>query len=431
MINRTDHQILRLAIPSIVQNVTVPLLGLCDVAIMGHVGGATHIGAIAVGSMIFNVMYWLCGFLRMGTSGLTSQALGARRLDEVGALLRRSLFIGLGIGLLLVALQEPLRWVAYALMRPTEDVALICTPYYYICIWGAPAMLGLYALTGWFVGMQTTRLPMLIAIFQNVVNIALSLLFVVGMGWGVRGVATGTVVAQWAGFLLALILLYRYYRRMLRRHPSPLRDVLNDLGRFFSLNLNIFLRTLCLVAVNLYFTSAGAQQGALTLAANTLLMQLFLFYSYIMDGFAYAGEALGGRYYGAGDARSLHDTVSRLMRIGWGIALLFTLVYWLFGPTVLSLLTNDADVVSRARDFLPWAIAIPFAGTTAFVWDGVFIGLTRSRGMFFSCFVASVTFFVLWFALSPTLANHALWLAFIAFLVMRGLVQSALWRRHS
>lgn len=427
MTNKTDNLILRLALPSIVQNVTVPLLGLCDVAIMGHVGGATHIGAIAVGSMIFNVMYWMFGFLRMGTSGLTSQALGARRLDLVAVLLRRALLLGVGLGLMIVALQLPLRGLSFVLMQPTADVAQLCLPYYNICVWGAPAMLGLYGLTGWFVGMQNTRLPMLIAILQNVVNILLSLLLVIGLGWGVSGVATGTVVAQWVGFLVALALMWRYYGRVLRRHRGPLAAVFCGLGRFFRLNLDIFLRTFCLVAVNLYFTSAGAAQGALTLAANTLLMQLFMFFSYIMDGFAYAGEALSGRLHGAGNADGLRQMIRRLFRIGWLVVLIFTLAYWALGPAFLRLLTTDTAVVSHARQFLPWAVLIPLAGMAAFVWDGIYIGLTRSRGMLLSCLAASAAFFALWFALSPVMGNHALWLALLVYLALRGIVQTWLY----
>ena len=431
MTNKTDTAILRLALPSIIQNVTVPLLGLCDVAVMGHVGGAAHIGAIAVGSMIFNVMYWLFGFLRMGTSGLTSQALGARRLADVGAMLRRGLLVGVGLGLVIVILQVPLRSLALALMRPTADVARLCLPYYNICVWGAPAVLGLYALTGWYVGMQNTRLPMLIAVLQNVVNILLSVSLVVALGWGIRGVALGTVVAQWVGFLTALLLLRRYYGPTLRRHPSPLSAVFSGLGRFFRLNLDIFLRTLCLVAVNLWFTSAGAAQGALTLAANTLLMQFFMLFSYVMDGFAYAGEALSGRLYGARRTDELSRTVSRLFRIGWLVAIGFTAVYALAGPLLLRLLTTDADVVSHARRFLPWAVLIPLCGMAAFVWDGIFIGLTRSRAMLAACLLAAAAFFALWLALRPSLANHALWLALLVYLVLRGLVLAALYRRRT
>ena len=410
--------------PCIVTNATVPLLGLCDVAIMGHVGGASHIGAINVGSMIFNVVYWLFGFLRMGTSGLTSQSLGARRLADTTLMLKRGLLVALAIGVLIVLLQWPLGRLAFWLMRPTPDVAALCTPYYNTCVWGAPAVLGLYALSGWFVGMQNIRLPMLVAVVQNVVNIATSLLLVVGLGMQVEGVALGTVIAQWTGFALALLLLRRYYGAFLHRHSTAWRRVLSQLGRFFRLNLDIFLRTVCLVAVNLYFTSAGAAQGAAILAANTLLMQLFTLFSYVMDGFAYAGEALCGRYYGACNSAALRQTVVRLF--GWGlfVMLLFTLLYLVGGTPFLRLLTSDAQVVATAADYLPWAVLIPAAGMAAFVWDGVFIGLTATRGMLVSCAIASAVFFVLFLLLSPSMGNHALWIALLVYLALRGVVQT-------
>lgn len=419
-----DHKILRLAVPCIVTNATVPLLGLCDVAIMGHVGGASHIGAINVGSMIFNVVYWLFGFLRMGTSGLTSQSLGARRLADTTLMLKRGLLVALAIGVLIVLLQWPLGRLTFWLMRPTPDVAVLCTPYYNTCVWGAPAVLGLYALSGWFVGMQNIRLPMLVAVVQNVVNIAASLLLVVGLGMQVEGVALGTVIAQWTGFALALLLLRRYYGAFLHRHSTAWRRVLSQLGRFFRLNLDIFLRTVCLVAVNLYFTSAGAAQGAAILAANTLLMQLFTLFSYVMDGFAYAGEALCGRYYGACNSAALRQTVVRLF--GWGlfVMLLFTLLYLVGGTPFLRLLTSDAQVVATAADYLPWAVLIPAAGMAAFVWDGVFIGLTATRGMLLSCAIASAVFFVLFLLLSPSMGNHALWIALLVYLALRGVVQT-------
>ena len=429
MFNSTDHRILSLALPSIVQNITVPLLGLCDVAIMGHVGGAAHIGAIAVGSMIFNVMYWLFGFLRMCTSGLTSQALGARRLGTASALLVRSVVIALAMGFFFVAVQQPLGRLAFWLMQPSADVEALATPYYNICIWGAPAVLGLYAMTGWFIGMQNTRTPMLVALVQNVVNIATSLLLVVGAGMGVEGVALGTVIAQYAGFLLALSLLMRFYGKTLRQHRPRLTDVTSQLRRFFSLNADIFLRTLCMVAVNLYFTTAGAAQGAQMLAANTLLMQLFMLFSYVMDGFAFAGETLSGRLAGAHNVVGLRSMVSRLF--GWGcvVTALFTLVYWVGGTAFLHLLTTDDSVITTAAAYLPWAVLVPVAGMAAFVWDGVFIGLTRSRGMLTACLVASVAFFALWFALRMSLGNHALWIALLVYLALRGVVQTLLWRR--
>lgn len=425
-----DHHILKLALPSIVSNITVPLLGLCDVTIMGHVGGARQIGAIAVGSMIFNVMYWLFGFLRMGTSGLTSQAFGGRRLDEATVLLWRGLLVGTGIGLLFILCQWPLRSLSLWLMQTSADIRPLVTIYYNICIWGAPAMLGLYSLTGWYIGMQNTRIPMVIAICQNVVNIAASLMLVLGIGMGVEGVACGTVIAQWTGFMMSLWMLRRGYRSVLKRYRVGLSQLSSGLARFFRLNLDIFLRTVCLVAVNLYFTSAGSAQGALILAANTLLMQFFILFSYVMDGFAYAGEALAGRYYGAHNDRMLRTTIHRLFRWGGAVALVFTVVYWMAGSHILQLLTSDESVVVTARDYLPWAILIPAAGMAAFVWDGIFIGLTASRGMLQSCFVASLSFFILYFACFSSMGNHALWLALLVYLLLRGLLQTWMMVAH-
>ena len=428
---QTDKKILWLALPSIVSNITVPLLGLCDVAIMGHVGGAMHIGAIAVGSMIFNVMYWLFVFLRMSTSGLTAQAYGAGRWDVTRRVRRRYLTMALCFGGAIIILQEPLRLLTFWLLQAEDDVATLCTPYYYIGIWGAPAVLGLYVVTGWLIGMQNTRLPMVIAIGQNVVNIATSLILVLGFDMGIVGVAIGTVVAQWAGFLVAVLLAARnnettetnkYYetqKSQKTQKPQLPQKAQGNGGSFY-----LFLRTVCLVSVNLYFTSAGAAQGALILAANTLLMQFFTIYSYMTDGFANAGEALAGRYVGANDTAMLKLTIRRLFFWGFVMALLFTTVYALGGTTLLRLLTTDGDVIDMARHYLPWAVCIPFAGMAAFVWDGIFIGMTRAKGMLTACFVAAVVFFALWLLLSPTLHNDALWLAFLSFLAMRGVVQT-------
>lgn len=258
---QTDRQILRIAGPSIVSNITVPLLGLVDVAIVGHLGDAAYIGAIAVGSMIFNLIYWIFGFLRMGTSGMTSQAFGHRDLTAVTQLLMRSLTVAMAIALILIAFQLPLEWIMMRLMQPTADVEPSTQEYFRICIWGAPAVLGLYGLTGWFIGMQNTRVPMLISIMQNIVNICTSVTLVYGFGMKVEGVATGTVIAQYVGFFVAIILLLHYYGRL--RRYTVWQGVLqrNELRRFITVNRDIFLRTLCLVAVNLYFTAAGARQA--------------------------------------------------------------------------------------------------------------------------------------------------------------------------
>ena len=245
--NIRDRQILQIALPSIVSNITVPLLGMIDVAIVGHMGSPVYIGAVAVGSMIFNLVYWLFGFLRMGSSGMTSQALGRRDLTEVTRILVRSVVIALGIALLLVVLQIPMKWAAFSLIGPTEDVAPFASTYFNIVIWGAPASLALFSLMGWFIGMQNTRFPMFISIMQNVVNILASLTLVYGFGMKIEGVALGTVIAQYAGFIVAIALLLKYYGRLFPYYRGE--RLFKDISAFFHVNSDIFLRTLCLVAI--------------------------------------------------------------------------------------------------------------------------------------------------------------------------------------
>ena len=418
-----DRQILRIALPSIVSNITVPLLGLADTAIAGHLGSPACIGAIAVGGMMFNIIYWIFGFLRMGTSGMTSQAYGRGDLAEAYRLLARSVILGTGIAVGLVILQVPLREGAFLIVRPTAEVESQASAYFHICIWGAPAMLGLYGLTGWYIGMQNSRMPMLVAIAQNVVNVAASLTLVYACGMKVEGVALGTLLAQWAGFLSALALWVRQYGHLRKFRLRGLWQR-EAMSRFFSVNRDIFLRTLCLVAVTLFFTAAGAAQGDIILAVNALLMQLFTLYSYIMDGFAYAGEALAGRHTGAGNGQMLRLTVKRLFAWGGGMAVLFTLAYAIGGEGFLHLLTDNREVVQAAADYFPWALAIPAAGMAAFVWDGVFIGATATRGMLAAMATAAACFFGLYYGLREAMGNHALWLAFIAYLAIRGIVQS-------
>lgn len=425
-----DRQILRIALPSIVSNITVPLLGLVDVAIVGHLGSPAYIGAIAVGGLMFNIIYWLFAFLRMGTSGLTAQALGRRDLTEAVCLLLRSLLIAGAVALALLALQVPIRQTAFLLIRPTGEVARWAATYFHICIWGAPAMLGLYGLTGWYLGMQNSRIPMLVAITQNVVNIAASLSFVYFGGMKVEGVALGTLVAQWAGLLMGLVLWLASYGRLRKYVRQAWRRVWQReaLAHFFRVNRDIFLRTLCLVAVTLFFTSAGAAQGDVVLAVNTLLMQLFTLFSYVMDGFAYAGEALSGRHIGARNLPAFRLTVRRLFLWGAGMAAAFTLLYAVGGEAFLGLLTDEREVIAASQDYFYWAIAIPAAGVAAFTWDGIFIGATATRGMLASMAVAAACFFALYFGLRASLGNHALWLAFIAYLATRGIVLTCLSR---
>ena len=423
-----DRQILRIAIPSIVSNITVPLLGLVDLAIVGHLGSAAYIGAISLGGMIFNVIYWIFVFLRMGSSGLTAQAYGRKDFGECSLLLTRSLILGLIIALSLIVLQIPILRLSTEVMRPSSDISGLFHTYFSICIWGAPPSLCLYALSGWFLGMQDSRSPMFIAIFQNVSNIAVSLLFVYVMGMKVEGVALGTLIAQYLGLLTGVLIYLTRYRRVGRLVVWS--KVLNraDMLKFFKVNRDIFFRTCCIVAVFLFLTSAGSWQSETVLATNTLLMEFYILFSYIMDGFAFAGEALGGKFYGACDRASFSSVVGRIFKWGAVMVVVFTLVYVLFGNAIIRLLTNVPEVISSASDYAVWSWILPIVGVAAFVWDGIFIGITASRQMFLSSAIATAVFFLIYFLLSPTLHNHALWLAFSLFLVARGLSQTIMFR---
>lgn len=432
-ISLIDKQILRIALPSIVSNITVPLLGLIDVAITGHMGSASFVAAIAVGGMLFNIIYWLFVFLRMGTSGLTAQAFGAKRLDEVAGILRRAIFIALLLSALLLCLQMPIRELSLYIISPSPEVADLARTYFNICVWGAPASLLLFVLSGWFLGMQNSRAPMAIAILQNVSNILFSLTLVYGLDWKIEGVATGTVLAQYVGLGFAIYLL-RGYRRLgkyLYNKTLSLEQETKALKQFFVLNRDIFLRTLCLILVHFFFISAGARYGDTVLAVNALIMQLFLLYSYIMDGFAFAGEALVGKAVGARDKTMLNGTVRRLFLWGTLMMMLFTVAYILGDKYILSLLTNNSTVLTSSLDYHIWALMMPLCGMAAFIWDGIYIGATATRGMLISMAIGMLTFFGLYFLLSPSLGNHALWLSFNAYILMRGLSQTWLYPRYT
>lgn len=422
-----NKKILQLAIPSIVSNITVPLLGLIDVAIVGHLGSAAYIGAIAVGGMLFNIIYWLFGFLRMGTSGMTSQAFGQRDLKEVTRVLLRAVGVGLFIALCLLLLQYPIRKIAFLLIDATPEVRELATVYFNICVWGAPAVLGLYGFAGWFIGMQNSRFPMFIAITQNVVNIVASLSFVYLLDMKIEGVALGTLIAQYAGLFMASLLWLRYYGRL--KIAFRWREIIGKtaMKRFFQVNSDIFFRTLCLVAVTTFFTSTGARQGDVVLAVNTLLMQLFTLFSYIMDGFAYAGEAMTGRYIGARNNTGLQRMIRLLFRWGWGLSLSFTILYMIGGQGFLGLLTNDTTVINAAGSYYYWVLAIPLAGFAAFLWDGILIGATATRLMLYSMLVASGMFFLIYYIFYALMGNHALWMAFLIYLSLRGIMQWILW----
>ena len=427
--NTHNREILQIALPSIVSNITVPLLGLIDAAIVGHLGAASYIGAIAVGGMLFNIIYWIFGFLRMGTSGMTSQAYGQKDEAETMRILARSMGVGMMIALALIILQYPIERIAFTLMKATPEVERLASLYFRICIWGAPAVLGLYSISGWCIGMQNSRFPMYVAITQNIVNILASLVLVYGFGMKIEGVAIGTLVAQYAGLLMAAWLWTSHFKRLLPYIQLQTLLAKGAIRRFFQVNRDIFFRTLCLVAVTMYFTSAGAAQGEVILAVNTLLMHFFTFFSYIMDGFAYAGEALVGKHLGANDRPALRQMVHQLFVWGIVLSLVFTLVYGIGGKVFLGLITNEQSVITASSAYFYWVLAIPLAGFAAFLYDGIFIGATATHWMLRAMFIASVTFFLIYYGCRGVMGNHALWLAFITYLALRGIVQAFLGRK--
>ena len=420
---RFDCEILRLAVPSIVSNITVPLLGMVDTTIVGHLGDSAYIAAISLGGTAFSVLYWVFAFLRMSTSGLVAQAYGAGDDSLSGDVMRKSLSLGLGISVVILLLQVPLFHLVLLLTPARPDVLLPLHTYYNICVWGAPAILLSYCLSGWFVGRQDTRTPMFAAILQNVANILLSMFFVYRLGMGIKGVALGTVLGAWSGMFFMLF-------RMEMPASVSKKSRFIGWGRLFTINKDIFFRTLCLVAVTVYFTRAGSLQREGVLEANAVLMQLFMLFSFFMDGFANAGEALGGRFYGNKDAGSLRKMIRDLFVWGGGTAVFFSLFYRVCGEWVLSVFTDQRAVLQTAREFLPWIWIMPMAGFSAFLWDGVFIGLTRSRQMLVSMAAAMLLFFILWFSFRGVLSNHALWLSFDTYLLARGLFQWYLYKKR-
>ena len=435
-----NKRILSLALPNIITNITVPLLGMVDMAIVGRLS-ASHIGAIAIGTQIFNLIYWNFGFLRMGTSGFTAQAYGAHNFDEAVRIFVRAIAIAIAVAFTLILLQWPISRLSLLIFKGGHEVIQLALTYFFVRIWAAPATLGLYAIKGWFIGMQNSRLPMWIAIFLNCVNIVCSLLFVLVFHWDIKGVALGTVIAQYSGFAIGLFFLVREMRRIKPHTTIQLRIIpllksslhWSQLKLFFKVNGDIFLRTVCLSVVFTFITAASSHISAEVLAIDALLMQFFTLFSYIMDGFAYAGESLVGRYIGARDSRSLHLSVKLLLRWGLGLTLLFTALYAIGGEWFLRIFSDKPDIIQGTLHYLFWTLIIPVCGFSAFLFDGIFVGATASRTMRNSMFVASATFFAVYYLgkhfLSAHLAdpfvwNNILWTAFMSFLALRGLLQA-------
>lgn len=418
-----NRQILRLSIPNIVTNITVPLLGLVDLAMMGHLGNAVFIGAIALGSTVFNIIYSGFAFLRMGTSGFTAQAYGAKKNDEISLILYRSLSVGLLLAGLLILFQYPIQWLAFRLLDGSTEVTALAREYFFIRIFSAPATLALYALFGWFLGLQNARIPMILAIVINLINISLNFVFIFGFGMKSDGVALASVLAQYSGLLLGIILLFTKYKTYLKKFSLALVFQLEALKKFFKVNADIFIRTLLLLFVLAFFTSKSAEMGDNILAVNTLLFQFFFIFSYFADGFAFAGEALAGKAKGAGDANLLRLTIRKLFYWGWGAGIAFVLLFAIGYKPMLYLLTDNEQLTTLAKQYRYWVILLPLTSFAAFIWDGIYIGVTASIAMRNSMIVAAILIFLPSYYLGvPLLGSHSLWLALHLFMISRGLL---------
>lgn len=419
-----DRRILKLALPNIVSNLTVPLLGLVDMGLTGHLEDAAPIAGISIATTLFNLIYWVFSFLRMGTSGLTAQAYGSRSRERMGRTLAQSFLIGLVGGLLIILLQTPLSRMILSVLAPEAEVERYALIYFAIVVMGAPAILTTNAMNGWFIGMQNSWYPMAVSIVTNLTNIGLSAFLVLSEGRGIEGIAIGTLVAQWLGMLLlAAGVLLLYVRRGKVTLPHRLSALGEELGRYFSTNVHIFFRTLLMACVSVYFVYAGTRMGTLTLAGNALLYQFFTLFSYFIDGFANAGEAIVGDAYGQRSREEVRRAVRRLLGWGIGLGLVVTAIYAIAGGELLALLTDREEVLQQALRYLPYVVVIPLAGCIGFVMDGVFIGMTATREMMWSMLVAVVLFFVVDFGLPLEDGNARLMTAFLLYLAARGFVQ--------
>lgn len=430
-----NREILRLSVPAVVSNLTVPLLGLSDTAISGHLESAAFIGAIAVGSMMLNVVFWVFGFLRMGTTGLTAQAYGAGDRRTCREIFTRAFLLGTGAGAMMTLLHYPLSGLLMALIRPDPEVAGLAAGYFRICIFGAMPQLGTMAVLGWFLGMQDTLRPMVISVSVNLLNIALSMSLVFLAGAGFTGVAVGTLSANWLGLALALALAHRFAGR--EGLWCGLRDAVKgtELRKFFSVNTDIFFRSMCIMGVSLAITAIGARiyPGALTLAVNAVMMQFFIFFSYFMDGLAFTGEALTGRYAGSADRVMLRRTVRTLLIWSACVATVFFIIYLTAGDGIVALITDRPDVREGVAQYRIWLLLIPPATVLAFICDGFFIGMTATRRMLAATAASASLFFVIalvdigetgFSAGIPD--NDRLWAAFLCYLFCRGAALAAM-----
>jgi MATE family multidrug resistance protein len=426
--SKIDKEIFRLAWPNIISNVSVPLLSSVDTALMGGLSTA-HLGAVGLGAMVFNFFYWNFSFLRMGTTGMTAQAYGAQSEGDMARVFYRAMLVAFGIAFLLITFQRPITNFGIMVMGGEEELVPLMYTYITTRIWAAPATLGLYVLFGWLFGMQNARAPMLVTIAVNVVNIVVSYTLIIHMDQGIYGAALGTVAAQYFGFLLTLIILVRLYRGQLTLPNWS--EVLDRVAllKFFSVNRDIFIRTVCLTFAFAFFYSRSTAYGEVVLGVHVILLQFLNWMSYGVDGFAYAAESVVGKWFGAGDEDTTTLAIKRSFYWGLWSAVFFSVLYGLGGGALFRLFTDQKEVLDAAYPSLWWMVILPLLGYASYIWDGVFVGMTASKGMRDSMIFSLAVYLLVYFSLEGTLGSHALWLALCLFLVARALAQAWLYRR--
>jgi MATE family multidrug resistance protein len=420
----THRRVLTVALPVVLSNATVPILGAVDTGVVGQMGLAAPIGAVGSGAIALTAIYWIFGFLRMGTAGFTAQAHGAGRKGEVSALLSRAMIIGLCAGFMIVALQFPLMWLALQTAPASAEVETMARSYMGIRIYGAPAAIGIYALTGWMIGLGRTRSVLIVQLWMNGLNIVLDLWFVLGLEWGVEGVAIATLIAEWSGLLLGLWLCrdalntpaWKDWPRVFERA---------QMVRFARVNRDILLRSVMLQGIFMSFVFLGARFGDVTLAANHVLLQFLEITAYAMDGFAIAAETLVGQAMGARSVARVRRAA--LMTSFWGLVsvIITASAFAFFGPWIIDLMTTAPDVRIEARAYLPYMIAAPLVGCAAWMLDGIFIGATRSADMRNMMALSAVIYVIALLILMPMIGNHGLWVALLISFVARGITLGA------
>lgn len=434
-----------MAIPSILANITIPLVGIVDTSIVGHLSDAAAIGGIAIGTMLFDLLYWNFGFLRIGTSGLTAQAYGSRAAsgdgqpfgvpDECRKILMQSLSIAVLAALGIWAIQWLFVTAVLAVVPCSDEVVSVAREYFFVRIWAAPATLMLMAIKGWFIGMQDTKSPMSVDILVNVVNMAASYYLAVYTPLGIVGVAWGTLIAQYSGLVLGGWILTLKYG-IVRIGFREVRDAMHgsDMRRMMALNGNLFVRSLCFMVVYVGFTSLASQYGDTELAVSSILMKLFMFFSFFVDGFAYAGEALVGKAFGriasgCEQPREVKDIVKSLFNWAIGVGLVFTAVYALWGRGCMELMTSDEPVLQATERYMAWLIAMPIVSALAFMWDGIYVGATAGIQIRNSMIWAAVLFVAAYLATYRLYGPQALYIAYFAHLAARVIYLSANWKK--